>query len=408
MLIIPENGKVVLNSTALDGAKTVFITGDLIPRGPSEERLSAGNLKSVFGDVLEDMRSCDAGITNLECAVTHGGEAIFKCGPNLKTTPEVIPALVDAGFDIFALANNHSKDWGDDAFIETMNCITDAGAKYVGGGKNLEEASSTLHFDLKGLRLAIINASMRQPCDSTKHTPGSNPLNPPAIAAAAAKAKTESDFVLVIIHDGKEHCPFPSRRIRENYRAFIDAGADAVIAHHPHLAQAAEEYHNGFIAYSLGNFHFSPRNENPPPYWKKSFSLKLHLNKHQVAAVEFVPHKLNDDFCLEKLCGEEKEKFWKRINRLNEILADDERSDLYFRSFAMTCKNYMKFITLAIRNLEGGDYESPDLKQNMFYFNHYLDTMEHYDVILEQTLVYSQGKMLEVPDDMSYFLEAGN
>ena len=408
MFTIPENGKAVLDSAAMEGAKTLFITGDLIPRGPSEERLCNGNLKDVFGNVLDDMLSCDAGITNLECAVTNGGEPIFKCGPNLKAAPGVVPALVKAGFDIFALANNHSRDWGDEAFIETMNCITAAGAKYVGGGKNLEEASRTLFFDLKGLRLAIINASMRQACDSTKTTAGSNPLNPPAIAAAAAKAKNESDFVMVIIHDGKEHCPFPSRRIRENYRAFIDAGADAVIAHHPHLAQAVEQYNNGFIAYSLGNFHFFPRKENPPPYWRKSFSLKLHLNKHKVAAVEFISHKLNDDFCLEKLDGEEKEKFRKRMNRLNEILSDDEKSDLYFRSFAMNCKNYMHFITLAIKNLEAGDYQDPDFKQNMFYFNHYLETMEHYDVILEQTLVNSKGRVLDVPDDLSYFLEADN
>ncbi|MBR7119266.1 MAG: CapA family protein [Lentisphaeria bacterium] len=404
MLNIPGNGKIIFDSSALEGAETIFITGDLIPRERSEERLCAGNIKDVFGNVLEHIQSCDAGITNLECAVTDGGEAIFKCGPNLKTRPETLPALVEAGFDVFALANNHSRDWGDDAFLETMQYITEAGGKYVGGGKELSEASSTLYFDVKGMRIAILNATMKQPCDCTRNTPGANPLNPPAIAGAAAKAKEKSDFVLVIIHDGKEYCPFPSPRVRENYRAFIDAGADAVIAHHPHVAQGIEKYNGGFIAYSLGNFHFYPRKANPPPYWRKSFSLKLFINKHKVAAIEVVPHKINDDFCLEVLEGEEREKFLERINRLNAILDDDALCDRYFSAVAMNFNNYMMFISRAVKLLEAGDYQDSDFKQNMFYFNHYLETMEHYDVLFAQTAVNMKGRILEPPADLDYFM----
>ncbi|MBO5992444.1 MAG: CapA family protein [Lentisphaeria bacterium] len=408
MFDITENQKIVFDEASLDGAKSIFITGDLIPRERSEERLCAGNIDGVFGNVLEHIQSCDAGITNLECAVTNGGEPIFKCGPNLKTRPETIPALVKAGFDIFALANNHSRDWGNDAFLETMKCITDAGAKYVGGGRDLKEASGALFFDVAGLRLAVFNSSMRQACDCTKDTPGSNPLNPPAMAAAITRVKDECDFLLVVIHDGKEYCPFPSQRVRENYRAFIDAGADAVIAHHPHVAQGFEEYNGKFIAYSLGNFHFYPRKANPPPYWRKSFSLKLFVNKHQVAAIEVVPHKINDDYCLELLEGEEKRSFLERISRLNSILEDDARCDHYFQSATLSCQNYMRFISLAVKQFEAGDYQDAEFKQNMFYFNHYLETMEHYDVILAQTLVNSRGRTLEAPADLDYFMTEQN
>ena len=408
MYDLAANTKVIFDSSALENSKSIFITGDLIPRERSEERLCAGNIKDVFGNVLEHIQSCDAGITNLECAVTGGGEPIFKCGPNLKTRPETIPSLVKAGFGVFALANNHSRDWGDDAFLETMKCITDAGAQYVGGGRDLQEASSALYFDVAGLRLAVLNSSMRQACDCTKNTPGSNPLNPPAMAAAISKIKDNCDFLLVVIHDGKEYCPFPSQRVRENYRAFIDAGADAVIAHHPHVAQGFEEYNGKFIAYSLGNFHFYPRKANPPPYWRKSFSLKLFVNKHKLAAIEVVPHKINDDYCLELLEGEERKNFLERIDRLNDILQDDELGDIYFRAATLGCRNYMSFISLAVKQFEAGDYQDPDFKQNMFYFNHYLETMEHYDVILAQTLVNSKGRTLEAPEDLDYFMVENN
>ena len=128
---IPCDGKIVYDAAALEGARSVFITGDLIPRELSEERLCKGETESVFGSVLPEIRSCDLGITNLECTLTRGGEPIYKCGPNLKADPGVMPALMKAGFSVYALANNHSRDFGDEAFLETMKYITDAGGNTV-------------------------------------------------------------------------------------------------------------------------------------------------------------------------------------------------------------------------------------------------------------------------------------
>ena len=141
---IPLDGKIVYDAAALEGAKSIFITGDLIPREKTEERLINGETETVFGSVLPEIKSCDLGITNLECTLTRGGDPIYKCGPNLKADPAVMPALVKAGFSVYALANNHSRDFGDEAFLETMDHITAAGAKYVGGGKDLADASKTL------------------------------------------------------------------------------------------------------------------------------------------------------------------------------------------------------------------------------------------------------------------------
>ena len=404
---IPFDGKIVYDAAALEGARSIFITGDLIPRELSEERLCKGETESVFGTVLPEIQSCDLGITNLECCLTRGGEPIYKCGPNLKADPGVMPALMKAGFSVYALANNHSRDFGDEAFLETMKHITDAGGKYVGGGKDLAEAASTLYYDVKGLKIAIICASMRQACDCTKTTPGSNPLNPPAIAAQVAREKQQSDFVLVIIHDGKEQVPFPSQRIRENYRAFVDAGAAAVIAHHPHTAQGFETYNGGFIAYSLGNVHLSARPASAPPSWYESFSLKLFVNAHKVAAIEVVPHHINEDQCLEVKEGENREAFLKRLTGLCEICADDELADKYYNAASMRYTHYEYHIRKCLEFIDKGDLKDPDYLREMFYMNHYLITAEHWDLLAAQTFVKYQENPPAPPEDLAYYLNLG-
>ena len=401
---IPLDGKIVYDAAALEGAKSIFITGDLIPREQTEERLIKGETETVFGSVLPEIQACDLGITNLECTLTRGGDPIYKCGPNLKADPAVMPALVKAGFSVYALANNHSRDFGDEAFLETMAHITAAGAKYVGGGKNLADASKTLYYDLKGLKLAIICASMRQACDCTKTTPGSNPLNPPAIAAQVAKESLKSDFVLVIIHDGKEQVPFPSERIRENYRAFIDAGAAAVIAHHPHTAQGFESYNGGFIAYSLGNFSFPARSDAAPPSWYETYSLKLFVNEHKVAAIEVVPHHITADQCLEIKTGADREAFLKRLSGLCTIAADDDLCNTYYNAASMRYTHYEYHIRRCFELMDKGDLKDPEYLREMFYMNHYLITAEHFDLLAAQTFMKYHEEIPAPPADLGYYL----
>ena len=404
---IPFDGKIVYDAAAMEGARSIFITGDLIPRELSEARLSKGETETVFGTVLPEIQSCDLGITNLECCLTRGGEPIYKCGPNLKSDPAVMAGLMKAGFSVYALANNHSRDFGDEAFLETMKYITDAGGKYVGGGKNLAEAASTLYYDVKGLKIAIICASMRQACDCTKTTPGSNPLNPPALAAQVAKEKQQSDFVLVIVHDGKEQVPFPSQRIRENYRAFVDAGAAAVIAHHPHTAQGFESYNGGFIAYSLGNFHFAARTQTPPPSWNESYSLKLFVNEHKVAGIEVVPHQINADQCLEVKEGANREAFLKRLTGLCEIAADDELAEKYYNAASMRYSHYEYHIRKCLELMDKGDLKDEEYLREMFYMNHYLITAEHWDLLVAQTFMKYHAEIPAPPEDLDYYMNLG-
>ncbi len=403
-ICIPSDGKVVFDSAPAE--KTLFITGDLIPRERAETNLIDGNLEAVFGTVLPKIRSSDLAVTNLETALTRGGAPIRKFGPPLKADPDSLAGLVNAGFSVFSLANNHTRDLGDEAFLETMRHIQDANAHFVGGGKNRAEAALPLRLKLGSFRLSIFAAALNQPCTATDNTPGANPLEPAGLAAAIAGEKSNADFILVIIHDGKEHIPFPSRRVRNNYRAFIDAGASAVIGHHPHISQGIERYHGGLIAYSLGNFHFPAINkQGVSGFWNRSFSLRLHLRRNQVAAIDILP-QFNDPETdrIDLMEGERKQCFLEELSRLNKILDDNALCDRYYVAAVLPFAPwYFAQLKEALEYDLNGTV-SPEMKNRMFYFYQCLNNGEHWDLLRSLTDVFSSEEPFLKPDDADYFL----
>ena len=366
---------------------SILVTGDLVPISRAEELLVAGEYEKAFGNFLPEIQSSDLALTNFETAATCGGEAIKKWGPNLRVNPGVMPALVKAGFKLFKLANNHSRDWGDAAFIETMACIKNAGGDYVGGGKDLAEAMEPYRCVLNGIKVTVFNATMHQPCCALDNQPGANPLVPARLAAQIAAEKGKADFILVSVHDGKEQNPFISRRVRENYRGFIDAGANAVISHHPHIAQCYENYKDGFIAYSLGNFYFPSRNpDDAPGFWFRGYAVKLEIAPGKVVKAEVIPHKLDPETqCLALMAGEELAAFEERLARQNKILADD-LNDWYFGALA---------------SRGAYTYYHKMISTDVDYLAHATETEEHVDSISAGAMFITVGKTY--PEDLDYF-----
>jgi poly-gamma-glutamate capsule biosynthesis protein CapA/YwtB (metallophosphatase superfamily) len=382
---IPSSGKIRFSSETADAIK-VIVTGDLCPIESAEQKLAQGNAAGVFGDLLGELTDKDLAITNLELALTEGGEPIYKAGPNLRATPAVLSGINKAGFDVYALANNHSRDFGDAALLETVNHIKAVGKEYVGAGVNIADARKSLSLEVKEQKVCILNICMHNDCDATRTTPGVNILNPARNAVEIMQAKKEHDYVIVIVHDGKEQNPFPSPRMIENYRAYIDAGASAVIGHHPHIPQGFEYYNDGLIAYSLGNFLFPPRagtKEHTPEFWYTAYSVRLHLADGKVCALDIIPHTLDkESYCLSVLQGDARNSFFQKISDLNALLLDEEKNEIYFRSrsryfhenYDLTIKNYSN----AIKNLDAND---PEFKKAAHRFEHHVVVEEHFDTI---------------------------
>ncbi|NIT84106.1 MAG: CapA family protein, partial [Nitrospinaceae bacterium] len=171
-----------------------------------------------------------------------------------RTPPSMAPRLAEAGFNALNVANNHAYDFGARGISETLSLLDTIGIQPVGGKR-------VATFEIRGVHVAVAGFSYFD-------TPYSySILQLPAAAKVVADLKKEHDIVVVTFHGGAEGKS--ARHIqnepevylgekRGNVIAFahsvIDAGADLVIGHGPHVLRAMEEYKGKLIAYSMGNF----------------------------------------------------------------------------------------------------------------------------------------------------------
>lgn len=270
----------------------IIIAGDFCPKNRVFELVEKENYEDIFTYVKPIIEQCDYSIVNFECPVLSSKcSHIQKAGPSLKCTPKAVKALKYAGFKCVTLANNHFYDQGEDGVKETIFTLKEVGISYVGGGKNLEEAGRTLYQTINGETIAIINCCEHEFSIATKKTGGSNPLNTVKQYYAIKEAKEKAEFVIVIVHGGIEHYQYPSQRMVDTYRFFVDAGADAVINHHQHCFSGGEVWHGKPIFYGLGNFCFDWQ-EKSSQLWVEGYMVKLKFDGDTVSS-SLLPYTQN-------------------------------------------------------------------------------------------------------------------
>lgn len=239
--------------------KLAFV-GDVIMASTVESLLQKNGYDYPYKDVLPLLQSPDLTIANLETPITKRGTAQTK-DYVYKSPPEALPAFVDAGFDLVNLANNHSNDMGTEGLLDTFDALDKAGIKRFGAGRDAAEAFRPVIVEKNGIRIAFLGFSRVVPEQSWKagiNHPGVADTYSyvPAVAAIEA-ARKDADLVVVSAHWGVERNSKPEPYQTELAHRFIDAGADLVVGHHPHVLQGIESYKDKWIAYSLGNFIFT-------------------------------------------------------------------------------------------------------------------------------------------------------
>ncbi len=230
------------------------------------------------------LAGADYRIANLECPVATIGTPLDNKIYSFRAHPRVLSVL-QGRFDAVSLANNHSGDYGQAAFAETMALLDGAGIRRFGGGRNLVEAHAPLWIERKGLRIAVLGYNEFKPrvFEAGADHPGiAWSEDSHVIADIRAARKAGADLVIPFMHWGWEREPKPSARQRALARRMIDAGAAAVVGGHPHVTQGAELYRGRPIVYSLGNFVFDGFDELPAG--RVGWLLRLELDRRGVAA----------------------------------------------------------------------------------------------------------------------------
>lgn len=319
-----------------ESVKKIIITGDVhLSGGRVAEYAERGDTDQLFGEFLSLIQEAELSITNLESPVTDSGSPIEKTGPALKSPISSLAVLKKAGFDLVTLANNHILDYGAEGLQSTLNECREYGLQSVGAGMSKKEASIPFITDISGIKIAILNIAENEFGTTQNGEPGGYGLDPVENFNAIKSAKEVADHVIVIVHGGHEHYELPSPRMKKTYRFFADAGASAVIAHHTHCPSGYEVYNGVPICYSLGNFLFDlPRyNGSAITPWNEGLIAELTLSKDDLS-VRYQPYIQNfESVGIRHMKTDESAIFDEKINRLNNIIADDEKLQKEFENY---------------------------------------------------------------------------
>lgn len=204
------------------------------------------------------LSAADLRLGNLEVMLSLKGEVYTPKQYTLRADPRTVTALVDAGFNVVSLANNHAMDFGPIALAETIELLDRHGIAHSGAGANLAAARAPAYLTVGGLRLAFLSYSLTYPVEfyAGRSKPGTAPGYESYLRVDIPAAKKQADLVIVSFHWSGEMLNFPKDYQRNIGRLSIDLGASLVVGHHPHVLQGFEVYRGGLIAYSLGNFAF--------------------------------------------------------------------------------------------------------------------------------------------------------
>lgn len=225
---------------------------------PDESGLPPNDGADLLKEATPILTSADLAFGNLEGPMLEGGTTT-KCGPKstrcfaFRVPTRYGKHLKDAGIDVMSLANNHANDFGSQGMASSKKVLDELGIAHAG------EIGDIAYMTVKGRKIAIIGFAT----NAVSYNVNDIEIARRVVADTTKKA----DLVIVSFHGGAEgtanlHVPDQVEiflgetrgHLRKFARTVIDAGADLVIGHGPHVCRGMEVYKDRFIAYSLGNF----------------------------------------------------------------------------------------------------------------------------------------------------------
>lgn len=261
---------------------SVCFTGDVLLDRGVRQQIEKKGISYLFEDVKPLFQQSDAVVINLECPATKTIAPINK-KYIFRAEPEWLSTLRESGITHAALANNHSMDQGRVGLSETSRNLIDNQILPIGYGENKHEACIPVFLKKNNIEVAIFN-SVTLPLEnwvSLDEECGVCQMSVDALSKEVRKLKKEKPtcYIVVVLHWGMEFQLVPALMQRKEGHKLIDAGADAIIGHHPHVIQQEEIFQDKPIFYSLGNFVFDQK----MPDTRKGLIVELHFGKNNIS-----------------------------------------------------------------------------------------------------------------------------
>jgi len=236
---------------------TLMFVGDImLSRGVGAKMQKEQNYKWPFLKISNYLQQADLLFGNLEGPISD------KCCDrgnkySFRADPKAMQGLKHAGFDILSIANNHIYDWGAEAKQDTIVRLKQENILPVG----FEEKPV---IQIKNTKISF--SAYTYPLPKKIELP-------------------DADIKIVSMHIGIEYKKRSSEEQQNFAKKAIDAGADLVIGHHPHVTQEIEKYKDKFIFYSLGNFVFDQQFSEDV---KHGWIAKIILEKNKIKSAEAI------------------------------------------------------------------------------------------------------------------------
>lgn len=313
---------------------TSYITGVFVTKpvelAPTENKLEK-NLRLLFlGDVMIDRHvgekiiqngfapllqnlvststnffaGLDLVSANLEGAVTDRGQHYPPNGSyDFAFAPDLIAQFRVYGFNFFNIANNHLSDQGELGILETRKNLAALGFNFSGCPDEQVGACSTTTIEIYNKKIGLAGFSQV-----------SREISLAEMTNIVSGLASSSDLVIVNLHWGKEYKHEFSQSQQKLAQSLIDAGADIIIGHHPHVVQGVEVYKNKPIFYSLGNFIFDQYFSTDT---QEELAVIINWQENQIN-FELVPlRSIKSQPSL--MAGEEKDKFLEKFLGWSEV-----------------------------------------------------------------------------------------
>lgn len=299
----------------------VLIGGDIY-LGGSLEKASAENPESLFRELAALCSQVDISLVNLECPITNSVEPIRKTGPNIKAAEASFAAIRYLNPTTVTLANNHILDFGITGLQDTLTICEKSNIDTVGAGMTLGQASKPYLKTVGDKTVAVVNFAENEWSSAEESHGGANPMNVVENVRQIHRARSVSDYVVVIVHGGHEHYAYPSPRMVNQYRFYAEQGASAVVGHHAHCVSGYEVYKEVPICYNIGNLLFDSTTKDAN--WFEGMLVELELN--DTVKFRLIPYNQSKAGRpgVRFMKGDEEEAFFKKIERLSKSIHNGE------------------------------------------------------------------------------------
>lgn len=245
-----------------DKSLKIYFVGDLLLDRGVRKQINTNGVGSLFNYVKPIFKEADAVVANLECPITKISAPVYK-KYIFRGEPEWLMEIKNSGITHLVMANNHTYDQGRNGIKETYFNLISNKLIPVGYGVNQDDACKPIIIEKEDIKVALFS-SVLLPLENWSYLPDSVGVCQATAEDLKQRIKEfktlHADYkIVIVLHWGAEFQETPLIAQRQQAEELIDAGADAIIGHHPHVVQPKSIYKGKPIFYSIGNFIFDQR-----------------------------------------------------------------------------------------------------------------------------------------------------